>query len=274
MVVALVNTDPQPLRFELPEEPAQLVRPPLQTRDLNLEVPVLSRSRTELSLVRFADMYEDRAQAGRLAWKVTLPARADGIAATLAPESKQSARHIATVTQSAELVEVFHTRYGADGQPAPFQSARVPKATLVSQSDPAIYVDEGGTAHVSFLALVDPERRTEPPSRVFAVVQVRFGANGRPTGEPQIERLGLLRGELRAGTVVYVGKRNRVVRREAFLLTTGDETYHWHGRGTPEQVHLSGRPVLPLQLAPGREITYVLLNDPVTGPYFDHMEEH
>jgi len=261
----LANTSEIPVSFDFPAEPDYLVRPPLKTTKGPVEVLALAGA--ELYLASYPAQLGVEEQAVKLVWKTALPAKPTGIGAALAPASQGSARHIAFVVPDAQGFAIYHSRYLENAPPEPFQSVRVPQRRLLGQTPPALFVDKEGQAHVGILAFAKPAEDV-----LGSWIEIRFDPNGQPIGQPQETALGPVPTKPLAGAWMFVDdKQGNVSRREAVLELADQRILKMSQQGRLVPAHIQASPARPLQLAPGRDVSYLLYLDPRHGLYLEPL---
>lgn len=240
---ALNDAETKPVSFDLPIEPAYLVRPPLKTNGGPVEVTAVSADRRKLLMVSIPSQLPSKPN---LAWQVDLPAAPDSIAAALGPRDQGNLRHLAFSVRHAKGFDVYHATYREGTAPGPFESVRVDSGRLRENVPVALAVTGDGAAHVAFLSAGDRPEES-------ALVEVVFG---KTPGTPLLTPLPVLEKEPADGAIFYVERGGEIIRRDV-VLSNGSEA--WSLGKSGGFVKVKPRPFLkPLALAAGKDLTYLL----------------
>ncbi|QRK13129.1 hypothetical protein JQX13_25745 [Archangium violaceum] len=254
--------------IELPVEPRALVRPPLKATGGPAEV--LAVTNEELHLVSFAMAAEPaEPPIPKLAWRVTLPARPDAIAAALGPASHHSPRYVAFAAQREHGVELFVAKYTSGGALGTWRSVVVADAgRLVDPSAFGVFVDADEHVYVGALTVTEKEG-----SLACAWTEARWDADGAPRGTPGAMPLGPLAEKPEAGALLFVEKDGKLVRREALVAVKPEEgrLLRWKEPRGLVPVSVPGRPTSPIILVPGDTATYILYFDTMRGIYAEPL---
>ena len=265
-VKALHNASTTPVSYDLPDEPACLVKPPLKTTGGPVEVLALFKEKKELYLVRFADYRAQEDPPVRLALRATLPVKPHSITAALAPEQQGSDRHIAFTAKHKDGFAILHSRYTENGPIGAFQSVNIATGRLIDNAPLALFVDSESKAHVSVLSITEV---TKEKMYRCALVEARFEASGPM--EPEITDLGVIRAKPVSGAVLYVDKENRVARREVVISLEDNRILRLNASGQMVSVSAPGRPTTPMLLTPGEQMSYLLCFDPNRGLFLQPL---
>jgi len=143
----------------------------------------------------------------------------------------------------------------------------VPQRRLLGQTPPALFVDKEGQAHVGILAFAKPAEDV-----LGSWIEIRFDPNGQPIGQPQETALGPVPTKPLAGAWMFVDdKQGNVSRREAVLELADQRILKMSQQGRLVPAHIQASPARPLQLAPGRDVSYLLYLDPRHGLYLEPL---
>jgi hypothetical protein len=263
-IKALSDVMSKPLSLELSAEPAYLVHPPLKTTGGAVEILAVSSDRQEISLIEFSSGPVGQNPAARVVWKSRLPGVPSVITAALAPESQQSARHVAMVVQHESGFEILHSRYTEAGGLEPFQSIKVEKGRLLANAEAALFADATGHAKVGVLAVPDESAHS------CTLVEAEFDGSGKPVGDVKFSDFKL-EGRPTTGTVLYSQNEGAPIRLDVVIAVEGVGLLHLDHSGHMIPVAVEGTPTSPILLAPGRHVTYVLYADPNRGLYFEAL---
>jgi hypothetical protein len=245
-VKALNDAETKPVSFDLPNEPAYLVRPPLKTNGGPVEVMAVSADRRKLLMVSIPSQLPSKPN---LAWQVDLPAPPDSIAAALGPPDQGNLRHLAFAVRHSKGFDVYHATYREGAAPGPFETVRVDSGRLRENVPVALAVTGDGAAHVAVLGAGD-----HPGESVL--VEVVFH---QTPGAPVLTPLPPLEKEPTDGAIFYVERRGDIIRRDS-VLSTGSEV--WCRGRSGGFVKIKPRPFLkPLALAAGKDLNYLLYCD-------------
>jgi hypothetical protein len=252
-VKALSSAEKAPVSFDLPEEPSELVRPPLKETGGPVEVLVVSGNRRGLSMIAVPSQLKPQPS---LTWRAELPAAPHSITAALAP-GKGSPRHLAFTAAHDRGFEIFHSRYAA-GAPEPFQSVRIPAGTLLPHAQVTMMVTADGIAHVAALS--------HDGDGKYSLIEAQFGP-GEPVA-PKVTAIGPLEKEPSAAAVLYTDREGSIARRDVVFKVEG-AVLKWTGEGALTPLRGEAPAVMPLILTPGESVTYILCFTPEKGFYFE-----
>ena len=253
-----------PLMVTLPASSVQIVRPSLMSPSHTLDVFFLTADSTSLGLVRFYSPSHPPSRPPQILWQQALPAKSEGIIASLGPREAGSERRIAFVSQRGQNLEVFHANLGDANKATHFGSATIANAFLLPHSQPGLYVDSAGISHVAVLFETDREAHR------FAITDLEFDAHNTVTKQPVVTPLGKIAQDVpEAASVSYYGRPKLTVRRDWALLLKGGRLIvngskpGSQGRMTPRIAHA----VQPLQILSMSQAQYILVTDPESGPH-------
>jgi hypothetical protein len=255
-IKALSNSSRTPLSFDLAEDVAYLVRPPLKPASEPVEVLALSQDGKKVSLVRMGTTQQ---KPGSLAWSLPLPAKAHSITARLAPQALGSRRHIALVAKTGDGLEIFHSRYAAQAAPEPFRSVRVRGAEPMDNASVELFVDAAGIAHVGVLAMLDKATNTA------GIVEARFAEGPGSVSQPATATLGALGAAPVGGALLYVDKEGKLARQDTVIALQDGRVVRTDSARRLAPASVPGTLTLPILLAPGKEATYILFLNPQRG---------
>jgi hypothetical protein len=251
------STSRTPSSFAPPAGISRLVRPPLKVTGGSVEVAAISADAKSLQWIRF----DATSGVGSVGWTIPLPASPYDITAAMGPESGGSKRHLAFTSTAGEAIELYFTRFSETGPPEPFQSARVEGWKLLEGAAPAILAESDGT-----VLIIAPVIGKRDGKDVCATIEVQVSStNGRPQGPPRLTDLGILPARPIAGGVFLVDKEGRLLRHEVVISFEHDPPLKFNGRDRLVPVSVPGTPTVPILMAPGKKVTYILYIDPKRG---------
>lgn len=259
-IEAISNIQTQPISFQLPTEPAYLVRPPLKPAKGPLEVMAVSADFKELMMASF----EDPDLPGKLAWRIPLPARPAGISAIAGPEIAGGLRYVAMAAKRNSGFDVFVTHYGAAARPAPFQVAHIDSGMPLGDSPLALAADDGGRLHVAIAGV-------EADGRTCLLAEVVFDASGKPMDQPAVTKFEPVEGKAANAAVFLVQSHGKVIRKEMVVGLEDKSLLRMGGAGGVRRISVPGTATDPIQLAPGARVTYILYFDPAHGLRFEKL---
>ena len=259
-VLALTSGSSVPSRIELPGPPTALVRPALMTRQGELDIVVLGNPR-QLMLVRFLPPTRSGAPtAPRIVWTHMLPYDVVGARAAVLADTADARRQVVLLANTEDAALVSLLSAGVNGAPSAHDPVRIAEVRILARSVPAIRQGAGGITQVSALV----ETRDKPQR--LGLVDLSFDGNGKLIGQPRVTVLPALASKVRAAAVQYSFGPEAAARRDwAVLLESGRIL----SPGRPaDGSEVAGKPVLPLELLPTAEGTYLVTVDARNGPVF------
>lgn len=251
------STSRTPFSFAPPAGISRLVRPPLKVTGGPVEVAAISADARSLQWIRF----DATSGVGSVGWTIPLPAAPHGITAALGPEAGGSKRHLAFTSLAGEAIDLYYVQFSETGPPEPFQSARVDGWRLLEGASPAILAEADGT-----VLIIVPVSGKRDGKVVCATVEVQISPpDGRVQGDPLLTQLGVLSSRPVTGAAMLVDKDGRVTRREVVISFERGPLLKFNGRDRLVPVSVPGTPTVPILMAPGKNVTYILYIDPERG---------
>ncbi|WP_241759437.1 hypothetical protein [Pyxidicoccus parkwayensis] len=265
LAVAGPATTTNPFRFDLGETPERIVRPPLDTANGELLVPVLGAGGRTLRLIRFQTSYDaTEVTPGREVGRVILPGVPVASRATLQPASVGNGVSVFLVEESMGGLDLHHVRTTSTGRLTRVASTLVRGVRPLPQSEPGLWIDSAGRLHAALIA-ASPKN----PQRAL-LVEARYRADGRLEAPPRVTPLDPLPAAPRAAVARYrIDAHYGGELSWAILLEDGRvlhrQSASFHGLMKPKN------PVaLPLELFQSRSV-YLLCADPILGPTFEEL---
>ncbi|MCW8804870.1 MAG: hypothetical protein OQK56_00300 [Ignavibacteriaceae bacterium] len=262
-IKAISNTSEFPVSYEFPDLPDILIKPALKIPNGPVEVLVLSKSRTELSLIQFADNVDKENSLPQLIWSTSLPSSPYIITAALAPQAQNNSRHIAYVVKKDKGFEVYHSTYAEMSPPAIFKRISIQKGQLIDNSNLSLFVDNKGIAYISILAISNLEN--------YGCLRVEIQIENDGSIQKIITSLGKMIARPTGGATLYVDKEGDIIRREAVIIIEDSSIVRLNPSGEIVPVLVPGVPTSPILLIPGKKLSYILYHDPVRGLYFEPL---
>lgn len=260
-----------PLHMGLGEDGATIVNPALETSkgimDVDVDVAVLGKAGHTLRILRFTspkDAVDDKLEwrvSAKVEWLRSWKLNFTPVAARsfLGPEKQSSARKVALIESQSGGVGVH--LYNIDSPSGDPRALTVPRIFAIPGSEPAAYVDDKGTSHVSFVASASEDLKQ------LVIVDTHFPAqpNGKPTSEAQ--RLREVPESPTHATVAFQARADRPMRRDWVVAMRDGTLIH----ESQEHAMRTDRPVvLPLNVVRMSQATYVLTADK-SGPWLEML---
>lgn len=224
-----------PVTLDLGEE--KLMRPGVLTRDADALLVSWNGSHAMLTRV-------PRKGAPSKVWDATLPFSAADGRVWLTPEGK------VTVVFAAERSNTVSMFLVQEGQV--IATTEIENAVLLPQSEPGLAIASDGTIRASVL-VAEPEQR-----RRISTVEWKW-KHGEPGVAPERQRVVDLAQDPRAAAVVYTFSAG--VPRRDWVILYGSEIIVTN-RSPGRSRILDGTPILPLQLLPRAQTSYLLVKHP------------
>ncbi len=255
----------EPLSFELGEEPAYIVKPNLKVTNEAVEVLVIGKDEKNISLIRISDNVNVSGKSGELVWKIQLPDKPTEISCVLSSPNLNNKRHLAFVVHRSNELEIYYTHYNQSSLPAQFQSIKIENSKMLVNSPLAMFVDVDGKILISVIVVTDEK------SHACALAEAEIGNEGKPTGNIKIRNIGSMPDFLTGGSILYVEKEGRLERRDIVIETENQGLYWSNADGTIRPISVAGKPTKPILLCPGKDVSYILYQDPKRGLYFEPL---
>jgi hypothetical protein len=225
-----------PISFDLGDE--KLLRPGLMNQDADALFVSWHGSHATLTRV-------PRKGSPSKVWETTLPSPAAAgrvwITSAGVVTAVFAAEHSGTV--SLYLVQ--------DGKV--IATAAIPKAALLPQSEPGLTIQNDGTIRTSVL-VADPENR-----RAISIVDWR-SSRAEPNAEPKRLIVANLPQDPKAAAVIYAFAAAGEPRRDWVILYGSDIVITDRNPARPRM--LNGTAILPLQLLPRPQMSFLLVRHP------------
>ena len=233
--VSVQEFQSQPISFDLGEE--KLLRPGLMSREADALFVSWHGSHATLTRV-------PRKDPASKVWEATLPLPASSGRVWLTSEGKVTAVFAA---QRATAVSLFLVQ---DGHV--IATAAIEKAIALSNSEPGLAISSDGTIRASLL-VADPEQ-----PRAISIVDWQW-SRAVPHAEAKRQLAVNLTQDPKASAVVYA-LASGIPRRDWVILYGSDIVVTSGSPARPRM--LNGTPMLPLQLLPRAEMSFLLLKHP------------
>jgi hypothetical protein len=233
-----------PITFDLGEE--KLLRPGIMTR--NADALFVSWHQAHAMLTRVP-----RQGPAAKVWDATLPFPAAAGRVWLTQEGKVTALFAA---ERSNTVSMFLVQEGNV-----IATTEIEKAVLLPQSEPGLAIASDGTIRASVL-VAEPEQR-----RRISTVEWKWKP-GEPDVAPQRQPAVDLAQDPKAAAVTYAFSPG--VPRRDWVILCGSEII-FTNRSPRRPRMLNGTPILPLQLLPRAEMSYLLVKQPEEIVYLAPM---
>ena len=242
--VAVQEFQSEPVTFDLGED--KLLRPGLMSSEA--DALFVSWHGSHVTLTRVP-----RKGPASKVWEATLPLPASAGRVWLTPDGQVTAVFSANHASTVSLFLVQDGRVIA--------TAAIEKAVTLPESEPGLAISSDGTIQTSLL-VADPEQR-----RAISIVDWQWSR-----GEPQAEAKRLpavnLLQDPKAAAVVY--ELSHGVPRRDWVILYGDNIVVTSGSPARPRM-LNGTPVVPLQLLPRAQMSFLLLKHPKDIIYLTPM---
>ncbi|MCY1014394.1 hypothetical protein [Pyxidicoccus sp. MSG2] len=258
-------TTHKPFRFDLGEAPERIVRPPLDTANGELFVPVLGAGGKTLRLIRFQTSFDaTEVTPGREVGRVILPGAPIATRATLQPASVGNGISVFLVEESQGGVDLHHVRTTSTGRLTRVASTLVRGVRAMPQSGPGLWIDPAGRLHAALVA-ASPKN----PLRAL-LVEARYRADGRLEASPRVTPLEPLPSPPVAAVARYRIDAHRGGELSWAILLEDGRVLHRQSDTYGGLLKPRSPVAVPLELFQSRAV-YLLCVDPVLGPTFEEL---
>ncbi|EPX62323.1 hypothetical protein D187_008510 [Cystobacter fuscus DSM 2262] len=261
-VFALPSQTPARQQLRLDAPPALIVRPALMPPTGELDMFVIPPGKNEVTLARFRPS-EDAAPSGSRVGHVSLPAPIQSARAALGSPEKGNVRYVVLTTQEEGQGLSLHTLHTERGGTlgATVTTVPIPGAWALTNSEPGLWIDKKGALSAAVLV------STDPAGRDVALAEVHIGHDGKAERPALLTPIGRLPAAARAAVVRFSVSQRRPGRQEWVILLENGE---FLSSGAPDQPQRPRHPpVLPLEVAPLSQATYLLTLSASDGPQLE-----